>query len=181
MSTRLYKAISEKGTHKVGNLNTRWAEHVANGAIALEDIENYTQVEIAGRDAEGNLTCQPLKAVTNESYLVTTIEEEQLMNLGGYQETYVDFFNEKGEVVRLTRQRSGVRFETSAFTLNTGVTAVERGLVAHFDPTSKTYILSKKDSAHASYATAVKKFTVVDEDSDFGYGLDVKTIMLEVQ
>src|SRR3712207_8885337 len=45
---------------------------------------------------------------------ISTVEEEQLME----GETYVDFFNTKDEMVRLTRLETGVRFETSAIELN---------------------------------------------------------------
>jgi hypothetical protein len=138
-------------------------------------MDNYLLAELGTRDADGNLTCQTLTDVTKESFLITTVEEEQLME----GEEYVDFYNATSEPVRLTRLETGVRFDTSAFSLNAGVTEVVRGLVAHFDPTTKKYILSTVGSPHASYATANKKFEVVDEDSDFGYALGKSTIKLE--
>lgn len=179
MSSRLYQAISEVGTHEIGDLNTKWAKRVTNGAKAKVDFDNFIIVEITGRDAEGNLECQPLSVVTNEGFLATTIEEEHLLNIGGYQETYRDFFNGKGEMVQLTRPETGIRFDTSAFSLNAGVTSVTRGMVAHFDPATKKYIISDAGTPHADFATAKNQFEVVDEDSDFGYGYDVTTIKLE--
>ncbi len=174
MATRLYDAISQRGNHEIGSLNSKWTVHMANGAIADENIENYTLVETYW--TEGELHCKQLTDVTKKGYLVTTVEEDQLME----GEEYVDFYNAKGEVVRITdvEKQKNSRFETSAFSLNAGVSSIERGFVAHFDPTTKKYIVSNPASVHADYTTAVNKFEVVDEDSDFGYTFDKSTIQL---
>jgi hypothetical protein len=180
MSTRLFKAISEKGTHQIGTLNTSWAKQVPNGAkLTTANVENYTLVEMDGRDADGNKQCKQLSAKANKAYLVTTVEEEQLQNIGGIQETYTDFFNEVGEMIRLTRLEVGIRFETSAFSFNAGTSVAIKGLVAHFDVATKKYILSTSGTPHADYASSSAQFEVVDEDTDFGYALEVPTIRLE--
>ena len=176
MSSRIRDAIFTRGNHQVGTLNTLWPEPLANGAKALADFDNFILVERAGYDTDGNITCQPLSAVTNKGYLVATVEEEHLLTEFG--ETYVDFYNATGEMVNLIILRTGVRFETSAFTKNTGVTTMTKGMVAHFDPTSKTFIISAAGTPHADYATAVNKFELVHEDSDFGYNIGKATVRL---
>lgn len=179
MATRMYNTLSENGNHEIGSINSKWTKHMVNGAIADEDIENYTLVEIFYNE-EGELHCKSLTDVTKKGYLVTTVEEDQLMSMNGYQETYTDFYNAEGEMIRITDTdiQKNSRFETSAFSTNAGVTEVKRGMVAHFDPATKKYIVSDASTPHADYATAVNKFEVVDEDSDFGYALDKPTIGL---
>ena len=174
MATRMYKALTEKGNHEIGSLNTKWTVHMANGAIADEDIENYTLVEIYW--VEDELHCKYLTDVTKKGYLVTTVEEDQLME----GEEYTDFYNAEGEIVRITdvEAQKNSRFETSAFVLNEGLDSVKRGYVAHFDPETKKYIVSDPAAPHADYERAVNKFEVVNEDSDFGYAFDKPTIQL---
>jgi len=174
MATRLFDAISQKGNHEIGSLNTKWTVHMTNGAEAIENIENYTLVETFYEN--GILKCKYLTDVEKKGYLVTTVEEDQLME----GETYVDFYNAKGEIVRLTdvKAQPNTRFETSAFTKNADVTEIRKGYVAHFDPFTKKYIVSDPAFPHADYAKAVNKFEVVDEDSDFGYAFDKPTIRL---
>ncbi|EDS77053.1 phage virion protein [Clostridium botulinum C str. Eklund] len=179
MATRLYKAMYSRGNHEVGNLNTIWAKHVVNGAKLVcgekDEIDNFTLIELGEYDEEGNLTCKPLSDTKKQGYLLTTVEEEQLME----GETYVDFFNANGEMVRLTRLETGVRFETSAIELNSGVKESKQGMVAHFDTTKKKYIVSDASSAHADYANAVNKFEVVGVNTDFGFAFDKQTVRLE--
>lgn len=174
MATRLFDTISTRGTHEVGQLNTKWTVHMVNGAIADEDIENYTLVELFYDS--GILKCKQLTDETKKGYLVTTVEEDQLMD----GEEYLDFYNAEGEIVRITdvTEQKNSRFETSAFSKNAGVTTIAKGYVAHFDPTTKKYIVSNPASAHADYAGAASKFEVVDEDSELGYALDKTTIRL---
>lgn len=175
MATRLYDAISQRGEYNIGSLNSKWTVHMVNGAIVDEDVENYTLVEIF-YDAEGELHCKQLTDVKNKGYLVTTVEEDQLME----GEEYTDFYNGEGEIIRITdvKVQTNSRFETSAFSKNAGVTDIKKGFVAHFDPTTKKYIVSNSSSAHADYDNAVNKFEVVDEDSPFGFPFDKQTIRL---
>ncbi|AEB77386.1 hypothetical protein [Clostridium botulinum] len=179
MATRLYKAMYSRGNHEVGNLNTIWSKHVVNGAKLVcgekDEVDNFTLVELGDYDENGNLTCKPLSDVKNQGFLLTTVEEEQLME----GETYADFFNEKDEMVRLTRLETGVRFETSAIELNAGTKEAKEGMVAHFDSTKKKYIISDSKSAHADYANAVNKFAVVGVNTDFGFAFDKQTVRLE--
>lgn len=179
MASRGYKTIGERGTHEIGALNSKWANHLVNGAVALEDFDNYLLVELE-RDAEGVLGCKVLTDNTKKGYLATTIEEEDLLQTDGFSEEYVDFYNATGDMVRVTDVdvQKNVRFETSAFTKNTGVTEIKRGFVAHFDPTTKKYIVSNPTSLHTDYTDAVNKFEVVDEDTDLGFAFEVPTIRL---
>lgn len=182
MASRLYDLISTSGTHQIGSLNTKWTVHMTNGAVATENMENYTLAEIF-YDA-GILKCKQLTDVTKKGYLVTTVEEDQLLE----GETYTDFYNATDEIIRLTdvAEQKNSRFETSAFELNadgvanggTTVTEVAVGMVAHFNPTTKKYMISNAASPATAYATAVNKFEVVDADSDFGYAFDKPTIRL---
>lgn len=179
MASRGLKFIGERGTHQIGQLNTKWTKHLANGAKATEDFDNYLLVELS-YNTDQELVCKVLTDNTKKGYLATTIEEESLLQTDGFSEEYVDFYNAEGEMVRVTDvdAQKNSRFETSAFSLNAGVTEAKKGFVAHFDVTTKKYIISNPASAHADYAGAVNKFEVVDVDTDFGYAFDVATIRL---
>lgn len=179
MASRGYQTIGQRGNHEIGSLNTKWTVHLANGAMATEDFDNYLLVEL-DRNEEGDLTCKVLTDSTKKGYLATTIEEEHLLQTDGFNEEYVDFFNGEGEMVRVTDvdAQKNSRFETSAFSLNDGVAEAKKGFVAHFNPATKKYIVSNPASAHADYAGAVNKFEVVDVDTDFGYAFEKTTIRL---
>lgn len=177
MASVKYDALFNSVKHEVGSLNSIWATHLVNGAVALENMDNYILAEKAGYDTDGNLTCKALTDATKEGFLVTTVEEDQIME----GETYTDFYNAKDDMVRLTPVVERLRFETSAFELNAGVTAPVKGFVAHFNPATKKFIVSDVATPHASYATAKNKFEVVGVDTDFGYGLDKTTIRLEAK
>ncbi|APR02510.1 TPA: phage morphogenesis protein [Clostridium botulinum] len=174
MATRMYDALMERGNHEIGNLNSIWANPFVNGAILEENVDNFTLVELTGYDEEGNVKCKQLSDITKQGFLVTTVEEEHLME----GETYVDFYNAKGEIARLHRPKQDLRFETSAFELNAGAAKLVYGQVAHFDPAKKKYIISDSASTHADYDKATNKFEVVGIDTDFGYAFDKQTIRL---
>ena len=184
MASRLFDAISNKGNYNIGALNSKWTKHMVNGAILDSDkVENYTLVEIF-YDEDGELHAKQLTDPKKKGYLVTTVEEDQLLE----GEEYVDFYNAKGEIIRITDvdEQKNSRFETSAISLNEGgvgsggskVASIKNGMVAHFDPTSKTYVVSDKASPATAYDTAINKFEVVDSDTDLGYAFDKPTIRL---
>lgn len=180
MANRIFEQVFAQGTHEVGVVNTSWAKPVANGAkLTVADHDNYLLVEFNGYDTDGNRQCKPLTDTTKKGLIASTNEEESLYGDGALQGNYRDFYNKVGDPVKLTAQETYVRFETSAYTLNTGVTAVARGLVAHYDVATKKYIVSNPASAHADYATSLNKYEVVDIDTDFGYNCGVTTIRLE--
>lgn len=183
MANRIMKTLLEQGTHEVGVLNSSQSRDIVNGAKLTEgDLDNFLLVEDAGWDEDGRL-CKALSANTKKGFLVTTIEEESLYaDEEILQGNYRDFYNAKGEFVRLTLLEAYVtRFETSAFEKNSGVDTIKKGMVAHYDATKKKYIVSKADSAHAGYEAALNKFEVVDVATDFGYNLGVETIRLEAR
>jgi len=175
MGTRQLKVLKERGNHHVGNLNNLKVKTVAHGAIVEgAPVDNFLSVEL-GFNAEGERTCKVLSDVTKKSYLIAS-PEARFMG-----EELVDFYNEVGEATRIVVFEEGyTRFDTSAFTLNTGVTEIKNGQVAHFDPATKTYIISAAGSAHADYATAKTKFVVVSNEDDLEYTNGKECVRLEV-
>ena len=181
MANRVMKAYFETGNHEVGVINTSWAKPIVNGAIlTTADIDNYLLVEFDGYNSEGVRQCKPLTDTTKKGLLVSTSEEEGLFGDGtSLQGNYTDFYNEVGEIVNLTVQEEYLRFETSAFTLNAGLSSATYGHVAHYDKVTKKYIISDPASAHADYATAGNKYEVVGINTDFGFNVGKTCIRLE--
>lgn len=175
MASRMTDALTVKGTHGIGNLNSKWTVHMTNGAIASAAFDNFTLVE--ADYINGVFTCKQLTDATKKGYLATTVEEEHLLE----GEEYPDFYNGKGEMVRLTDVAAQVnsRFETSSFVKDATAKAIVLGQVAHFDVTDKVFIISNDTAVHDDYTTAYNKFIVVDNDSDFGYAFDTPTIRLQ--
>jgi hypothetical protein len=50
-------------------------------------------------------------------------------------------------------------------------------MVAHFDVTTKKYIVSTVVAPHADYATAYTKFIVVAQESDTEYSINNKAMV----
>lgn len=175
MASRILKALTEVGTHAVGNLNSMKVKTVAYGAlIEGADVDNFTLVEL-GFNADGERTAKQLSNKANKAYLIATPEVRYL------GEAMVDFYNgvgERGRIVIL--EPSYTRFDTSAFSLNTGVTEVAKGQVAHFDVTTKKFIISAAGSAHADYDGSSAKFLVVNNEEDMEYALGAPMVRLEV-
>ncbi|MER2059114.1 MAG: hypothetical protein ABTA16_09845 [Niallia sp.] len=175
MASRFLKALTEVGTHTVGNLNSMKIKTVAHGALVEgADIDNFTLVEL-GFNADGERTAKQLSAIDKKAYLIATPEVRYL------GEAMVDFYNGVGERARIVIFEPGyTRFETSAFALNTGVTAINKGQVAHFDPATKKFIISEPGAAHADYAGSSAKFLVVNNEEDMEYTLGAATVRFEV-
>jgi hypothetical protein len=174
MATRQLQALTTKGNHEVGNLNSMKVRTLNHGALVnTADIDNFTIVEL-GFDADGERICKQLSAVANKSYLIASPEARYM------GEEFVDFYNAVGERARIVFLDTGLRFDTSAYSKNSGVTDIVNGLVAHFDPATKKYIVSTSASPHASYSTASAKFLVVASEGDADYTLGKATIKLEV-
>ncbi|MGG2091249.1 hypothetical protein AB1283_00600 [Bacillus sp. S13(2024)] len=175
MATRQSALLAQKGNHAVGNLNSIKVKTLAHGALVTgADIDNFTLVEV-GFDANGERTCKQLSAKDKKAYLIATPEARYM------GEDLVDFYNAVGERARLVIPEPGhTRFDTSAFTLNTGVSAVANGLVAHFDVTTKKYILSSAATPHTDYAGSSAQFVVVSNEDDMNYSLGLPTVRLEV-
>lgn len=175
MASRILKAMTEKGTHAVGNLNGLKVKTLAHGALVdTADVDNFTLVEL-GFDANGERICKQLSDVANKSYLIAAPERRFL------GEQMVDFYNEVGERARIViLEEAYTRFDTSAYSLNAGVTEIAEGQVAHFDPATKKFIISDTGSAHLDYAGAKAKFLVVNNEEDLHYLCGVATVRLEV-
>lgn len=183
MATRQLKALQEKGTHAVGNLNSLKVKTVAHGAICGEDIDNFTMVQL-GFNADGEREAMQLAAVANKSYLIASPEVRYM------GEEMVDFYNGQGERARIVVPESGyTRFDSSAYSLDAGdsgagrpaVTAIAKGQVAHFDPASKKFIISDAANAHPDFANADVQLMVVSNEEDIDFTLGAPTVRFEVQ
>lgn len=168
MATNQLTALTKKGTHEIGNLNSIKIKTLAHGAIVEgADIDNFLMVEL-GFNSDGERTCKHLTAATKKGYLIASPE---VRNMG---EDLVDFYNGVGEHVRIVIPEEGyTRFDTSAFT---GTPA--NGKFAHYDVATKKYLIH--DGAHADYATAVNKFLVVNNEDDIEYTNGKALVRLEV-
>jgi hypothetical protein len=172
MSTRQLKILTERGNHEVGNLCSLKIRTLAHGAVVEgADIDNFTLVEL-GFNAEGERTCKQLTAVDKKSYLIATPEARYM------GEELVDFYNAVGEYARIVYLDEGLRFDTSAFQLNAGITEIQNGLVAHFNPATKKFLIH--DGTHADYANAKAKFLVVSNEEDLEYTCGKPLVRLEV-
>lgn len=175
MASELLKAYTSTYNHEVGNISSWNVRLLADGAIVdTADIDNFTLVEL-GFNSDGERICKQLSAATKKGYLIAAPETRYING-----EPMVNFFNAVGERARIIFLDEGFHFETSAYSLNSGVSAVANGYVAHFDPTTKKFIISNPASAHADYATAVDKFTVVSSESDLEYLCGKAVVKLEV-
>jgi hypothetical protein len=175
MATRQSQILKVKGTHEVGNLNNISVKTVNHGAIVITaDIDNFTLGEL-GFDANGERTVKQLANKANKAYLVASPEARYM------GEELVDFYNAVGERARIVVLEAGyTRFDTSAFSLNAGQSAVAVGQVAHFDVATKKFILAAAGTPHADYATSSAQFVVVSDEDDMEYSLGKATVKLEV-
>jgi hypothetical protein len=179
MANAKIEALFTENTHACGVVNTSWSKSFTNGCkLTVADADNYTIVELAGYNEDGVALCKPLTATTVKGLLLTTPEEETLYGDGELQGNYTDFYNAVGDMCNLTIQEEYVRLEVTNFTKNAGLATIVPGNVAHFDATTKKYIVSDATAAHADYATAGNKYEVVGVDTDFGYNVGVPTIRL---
>jgi len=175
MATEFLKSYGKKYNHEVGNLCSWKIRVVPYGAlIEGEAIDNFTLVEM-GFNEDGERTCKQLSDVKNKGYLIASPERRVLES-----ESITSYFNDIGERARLVILDEMIRFDTSAFELNTGVKELKNGLVAHFDPTKKKFIISDIATAHVDYANARDKFLVVSSEDDMEYLCGKETVRLEV-
>jgi hypothetical protein len=185
MATRQLKVLTEQGTHEIGNLNSLKVKTVAHGAIIEgADVDNFTLVEL-GFNADGERTAKQLSAAGNKAYLIASPE---VRNMG---EELVDFYNAIGDDARIVvLEENYTRFDSSAYSLDPGdaaatparaaVTEVNNGQVAHFDITSKKYIVSASATPHPGYAGSSAKFLVVSNEEDLEYTCGKALVRLEV-
>lgn len=176
MATKAFKALSQKDLHTVGNITSShdYLQDIPHGAIMTEDVDNFTLVEL-GFNADGERTATPLSDITKKGFLVASPERRYLgENLG-------EFYNGKDERGRILIQKEYVRFDASNFdaTAVSGTGGIKAGQVAHYDTTTKKYVIS--DGTHADYATAGNKYTVVSDEKDIRFTLGQPTVRFEIQ
>lgn len=175
MTTKAFKALTEKELHVVGNVTSShdYLQDIPHGAIMTADTDNFTLVEL-GFNSDGERTATPLSDPTKKGYLVASPERRYLgENLG-------EFYNGKDERGRILIQKEGVRFEASNFDATAVSSAgIKAGQVAHYDTTTKKYVIS--DGTHADYAAAGNKYTVVSSESDLRYTLGQAMVRFEIQ
>jgi hypothetical protein len=176
MSSRLMEAYKTTGTHEVGNLNNWNIKVLPYGAIVTDAaVDNYTLVELSFND-DGERTCKQLAAKGTKAYLVAAPEERFIDG-----EQMVDFYNAVDDRARIVIMEAYVtRFETSAFAKNEGLEAITVGLPAHFDVTTKKFIISDGTTNHADYAGSSAQFVVVATEDDLEYTCGAALIRLEV-
>ena len=161
MASTLLNALINEGTHGVGSLNSLKVKTLAVGAVAVADTDNFTLVQLDGFNEEGDQKFKQLGSETARGYLLAAVEQ-RFMN-----EDISHFYVGEDEKARLVvLEPDYTRFETSSFTKNAALGEIKKGQVAHFDVATKKYIISKADAAHAKYATAANKFSVVGTADD---------------
>lgn len=176
MTTKAFKALTEKELHTVGNVTSShdYLQDIPNGAIMTEDVDNFTLVEL-GFNTEGERIATPLTDKTKKGFLVASPERCYLgENVG-------EFYNGKGERGRILVQKEFVRFDASNFDDSAvkGSGGIKAGQVAHYDTATKKFIIS--DGTHADFATAGNKYTVVSDEQDIAYTLGQPTVRFEIQ
>lgn len=174
MASRALDNLNQAGTHAVGNISSWKIRVLPYGAkVTGANIDNFTFVEL-GFNAEGERTCTQLSDKANKAYLIASVErrlpEEQL----------ADFYNAVDERGRIVLLDEGVRFESSAFSLNAGVTEAKEGMVAHFDTATKKFIVSEAGSAHLDFAGSSVQLLVVGTESDLEYTTGQALVKFEV-
>lgn len=176
MASRLVDVYSEQGNHVVGNLNSWKIRVMPYGAIVdSAPIDNFTWVELDFNE-DGERICKQLSDVEKKGYLIAAPEKRYISG-----EQMCDFYNAVGEHARIVLPDLGVRFETSAYALNEGVTEMKNGMVAHFDPKTKKYIVSDAAAPHADYEKAANQFMVVATDMETDLIDDQSLVRLEIE
>lgn len=171
MATNAWNSLTNKQKHTVGNITSthKYVQDVPNGALFTENVDNFILAEL-GFNAEGERTAKNLTSEKTEGFLVAAPERRYL------GESLSEFFvgeNERGRVLHLTK---GLRFDTSAFSVEPSKSAVA-GAVAHFDVTTKKFHIH--DGTHAKYDGAKNKFVLVSSEDDIEYTLGAPTIRFE--
>ena len=166
MATQAFRALTSKGTHEVGNLvsTQKYIKDVANGALFTEDVDNFTLVEAEFNAKSGQFEAKSLTDATKKNVFLVAAVERCLLG-----ESIGHFFVGKGERGRIVYLTQGLIFDSSAYTLDPAATKIEAGLKAHFDKTTKKFIIHK--GAHGGYATASVKFTVKSGEDNLSYTL----------
>ncbi len=179
MTTDILKNYAKDGEHNVGSISSIQVKTLANGARVDDSvttgIDNWTLVELAGFNTEGERLCKPLSAGTVEiAYLVATPEQRFL------GEDIAHFYNDVGEFARLVvLEPTYTRFECSNYNATGVDDTAAVGQIAYFDTTTKKFVLlANTATSDDDYTAAKYKFEVVADESDTAGNFLVPTIRL---
>lgn len=179
MATDILKNYAKDGEHNVGSISSIQVKTLANGARVDDSvttgIDNWTLVELAGFNTEGERLCKPLSAGTVEiAYLVATPEQRFL------GEDIAHFYNDVGEFARLVvLEPTYTRFECSNYNATGVDDTAAVGQIAYFDTTTKKFVLlANTATSDDDYTAAKYKFEVVADESDTAGNFLVPTIRL---
>ena len=166
MSSTILKAINMINTdkHAVGNLN-HWNKSLVNeGAIATEDVENFSIVELSFNE-KGERVYSYLKDKATKGYLIAAVEDY----MEEYGEDLGNFYNEAGERGRIVVLEPMVtRFDVSNYEADDksgSAKPIANGMKVHWDVAGKKFIVSNGSVTHSDYATSANQFVVVNADS----------------
>lgn len=178
MSSTILKAIKmiNEDKHAVGNLNN-WNKALVNeGAVAKEDVDNFSIVELSFDD-KGERMFSYVKDAATKGYLVASVEDY----MEEYGEDLGNFYNGAGERGRIVVLEPMVtRFDVSNYEADDkagSAKAIANGMKVHWDATGKKFIVSNGSAENAGYAKAGNQFVVVNADSVVLDGM--QTIRLE--
>lgn len=172
MATQSFVALTAKGEHEVGNLVSShfYIQDFPNGALFVEDVDNFTLVEAELNAENGEMEAKALTDVTKENqFLVAAVER---CFLG---ETMAHFFVGEGERGRIVYLHKGLMFDTSAFELK-DVEEAKVGMKAYFDVAKKKFIIDEVGNADAFVKFAVRR---VEADTMYALGKPMVRLVVE--
>lgn len=150
--------------HVVGNISSfRQPQTITNGAVATEDVDVFTLVEL-GVSANKELTCKYATGAATLGNIFLHVTPQNVLESFGEQRS--DFYVANGEKANLAYLEKGLTFFTSAIT---GTPAV--GALVVWDATAKKF------SVKAPAETDVHVFQIQDLESEEGYTIDGATIV----
>ena len=178
MATTAMRALGKVDLHTVGNLvsTRKHIQDLANGALFVEDVDNYHLVEIEFNGDSGEPEAKYLTDVTKDKSFIFLAA-----GMDGFRflpEPLGTFFSGKGDKERVVYLTQGLIFDTSAFALDGTLTEIKTGNFGHYDTTKKKFLIH--DGTHADYAKATVKFVVRRNEADTAYTLGQPTVRLIV-
>ena len=171
MATMMRDLLTVGGNHKISNVMTIWAKPVVNAAIATVNLDNGVLVEEDGYTDDGVLKVKPWEG-TKPAFIVQTVEEEQLLTDLGERD-YKCFYNKAGEPLRLFRVETGIRQESSNYTVKGGATP-KLGAEVCYNTADKTFCIG--ETAGSGIISVGK---LVGIETDFGFNAGTTTYAVE--
>lgn len=179
MATIRQTALGQIGSHSVAyNASAIECGQFDYGAIAKEDLENGALVtlEVVTVDGEPTWQCKYVTDATKGGAYIAINPADQSLN----DEPPQNYYIKAGEAVTLYNITQDLTIVTNLTAFNTGISAFKIGQFAHFDPTTKKFMISETGKVNAGYAGAKLKFSVVDVDDDTFSQYGVETIVLKL-